>query len=78
MEDYVREVAGLPKRIGEYGTQLNQRNQERQQQDEQGEQGAAGATSGRTAAGDEDQEWELPEDDEGAVAAAKRRLGRDV
>ena len=78
VEDYVREVGGLPERIGEYGTQLNQRNQERQQQDEQGEQGAAGATSGRTAADGEDQEGELPEDDEGAVAAAKRRLGRDV
>lgn len=72
VEDYVREVAGLPERIGEYGTQLNQRNQERQQQ------GAAGAASGRPAAGGDPQEGELPEDDEGAVAAAKRRLGRDV
>lgn len=75
VEDYVREVGGLPERIGEYGTQLNQRNQERQQQ---GAQGADGAASGRPAAGSGDQDRELPEDDEGAVAAAKKRLGRDV
>ncbi len=70
VEDYVRQAAGLPERLEDYGTQLNQNNRERQRQP-QGQQG-------RTAAGqEEDQDGELPDDDEAAVEAAKRRLGRD-
>ena len=70
VEDYVRQAAGLPERLEDYGTQLNQNNRERQRQP-QGQQG-------RTAAGqEEDQDGELPDDDEVAVEAAKRRLGRD-
>ena len=70
VEDYVRQAAGLPERLEDYGTQLNQSNRERQRPP-QGQQG-------RPAAGqEEDQSGELPDDDEAAVEAAKRRLGRD-
>ena len=70
VEDYVRQAANLPERLEDYGTQLNQRNRERQQPPK--------GQSMKPAAGqEEDQEGELPDDDEAAVEAAKRRLGRD-
>lgn len=72
VEDYLREVSGLPERLADYGTQLNSNNQ---RQDGQ-EKPASGA--GKPAAGEEEGEGgELPEDDEAAVQAAKRRLGRE-
>lgn len=69
VEDYVRQAANLPERLEDYGTQLNQRNRERQQPPK--------SQSMKPAAGqEEDQDGELPDDDEDAVEAAKRRLGR--
>lgn len=69
VEDYVRQAANLPERLEDYGTQLNQRNRERQQPPK--------GQSMKPAAGqEEDQDGELPDDDEDAVEAAKRRLGR--
>lgn len=69
MEDYLREAAGLPERLGDYGTQLNPSNQQRQQ-------GAAKPSAGKPAAGGkEDTDEDLPDDE--AVEAAKRRLGRE-
>lgn len=66
VEDYVREVSGLPERVGDYGTQLNPNNQQQAQQPKQG----------KPAAGQEEtEEGELP-DDEAAVEEAKKRLGR--
>ena len=68
VEDYVREVSGLPERIGDYGTQLNENNRQKQSKEpKQGEPGAGG---------EEDQEGDLPDDDEAAVEEAKKRLGR--
>lgn len=65
VEDYVREAAGLPERLEDYGTQLNPNNQ-------QGKQ----PKQGKPAAGQEEtEEGELP-DDEAAVEEAKKRLGR--
>ena len=69
VEDYVREVSGLPERVGDYGTQLNPNNQQQAQQGKQPKQG-------KPAAGQEEtEEGELP-DDEAAVEEAKKRLGR--
>lgn len=69
VEDYVREVSGLPERVGDYGTQLNPNNQQQAQQGKQPKQG-------KSAAGQEEtEEGELP-DDEAAVEEAKKRLGR--
>lgn len=69
VEDYVREAAGLPERVGDYGTQLNPNNQQQAQQGKQPKQG-------KPAAGQEEtEEGELP-DDEAAVEEAKKRLGR--
>ena len=69
VEDYVRQAANLPERMEDYGTQLNQQNREQRQQPK--------GQSMRPAAGqEEDQEGELPDDEEDAVEAAKRRLGR--
>lgn len=69
VEDYVREVSGLPERVGDYGTQLNPNNQQQAQQGKQPKQG-------KPAAGQEGtEEGELP-DDEAAVEEAKKRLGR--
>lgn len=76
VEDYLREAAGLPERIGDYGTQLNQRNQERQRQE--GSQGGNAAPGSPSVGGEGTGEGELPEDDEEAVTAAKKRLGRAV
>lgn len=69
VEDYVREVSGLPERIGDYGTQLNENNRQKQGKEPKQGEPAAG--------GEEDQEGDLP-DDEAAVEEAKKRLGRDV
>lgn len=69
VEDYVREAAGLPERVGDYGTKLNPNNQQQAQQNQQPKQG-------KPAAGQEEAEdGELP-DDEAAVEEAKKRLGR--
>lgn len=69
VEDYVREVSGLPERVGDYGTQLNPNNQQQAQQGKQPKQG-------KPAAGQEEtEEGELP-DDKAAVEEAKKRLGR--
>lgn len=69
VEDYVREVSGLPERVGDYGTQLNPNNQQQAQQSQQPKQG-------KPAAGQEEtEEGELPDDD-AAVEEAKKRLGR--
>lgn len=66
IEDYVREAAGFPERIQDYGTRLNQ------------PQNPAQRATGGTAAGKQPSgKEEPPEDDEEAVKAAKRRLGRD-
>lgn len=66
LEDYVREAAGFPERIQDYGTRLNQ------------PQNPAQRATGGTAAGKQPSgKEEPPEDDEEAVKAAKRRLGRD-
>lgn len=66
IEDYVREAAGFPERIQDYGTRLNQ------------PQNPAQRATGSTAAGKQPSgKEEPPEDDEEAVKAAKRRLGRD-
>lgn len=66
IEDYVREAAGFPERIRDYGTRLNQ------------PQNPAQRATGSTAAGKQPSgKEEPPEDDEEAVKAAKRRLGRD-
>lgn len=66
IEDYVREAAGFPERIQDYGTRLNQ------------PQNPAQRATGCTAAGKQPSgKEEPPEDDEEAVKAAKRRLGRD-
>lgn len=66
VEDYVREIGGLPERVSDYGTRLNPNNQQPKQ--------------GKPAAGSEENEGgeELPDDDEAAVEEAKKRLGRDV
>ena len=69
VEDYVREAAGLPERVGDYGTQLNPNNQQQAQQGKQPKQV-------KPAAGQEEtEEGELP-DDEAAVEEAKKRRGR--
>lgn len=71
VEDYLREVSGLPERLEDYGTRLNADNQAAAQQRQQGKpQTAAGGEEGE---GDED---DLPDDE--AVKAAKRRLGREA
>lgn len=74
VEDYVREAASLPERLGDYGTKLNENNRRRQQEQNQKQ------TSGKPAAGSKgpDEEEELPNDDEAAVKEAKRRLGREA
>lgn len=66
IEDYVREAAGFPERIQDYGTRLNQPQNPAQR-------AAGGTAAGKQPSGKE----EPPEDDEEAVKAAKRRLGRD-
>ena len=70
VEDYVRQVANLPERLEDYGTRLNQNNREKQGQ-------PAGQSMKPAAGQEEDQDGDLPDDDEEAVEAAKRRLGRD-
>lgn len=66
IEDYVREAAGFPERIQDYGTRLNQPQNHAQR-------ATGGTAAGKQPSGKE----EPPEDDEEAVKAAKRRLGRD-
>lgn len=66
IEDYVREAAGFPERIQDYGTRLNQPQNPTQR-------ATGGTAAGKQPSGKE----EPPEDDEEAVKAAKRRLGRD-
>lgn len=71
VEDYVREVSGLPERIGDYGTQLNENNRQNQKE-KQPAQGKPAAGKGQKEGDD------LPDDDEADVEAAKKRLGRDA
>lgn len=69
VEDYVRQIGGLPERMNDYG----EINPGEQQTRRTGQEPTAGTTAaGKEPTGDE----ELPED-EAAVKAAKRRLGRE-